>query len=347
MRAASAPIRRKGDGAFGKMYAVCSRSRRQRRVIGNDPFQSAFACETRKQTGEFCPARAAPRAQYHEAVAGQHVDGCKRIGQALVVGHENQSRQCGQRLSIEPHRRPCQLCACERIRHAMSPPDHPAEAQSAQNLAGILARIEAARKAALAPAPPTTLVAISKTFGPERIVPVLAAGHRIFGENRVQEARTKWPALKSEWPDVELHLVGPLQTNKVREAVALFDAIHSVDRPSLAEALRAEIDSSARAPLLFIQVNTGEEPQKAGVLPQDASAFIGLCRDRLSLPIFGVMCIPPLDEPPAPHFALLAKLARAHGLSGLSMGMSADFETAIRFGATHVRVGTAIFGDRC
>ena len=213
-------------------------------------------------------------------------------------------------------------------------------------LADILARIEAARKAALNPAPSVALIAISKTFGMEEIVPVLAAGQRVFGENRVQEANRKWPPLKSQWPDVALHLVGPLQTNKLREALGLFDAIHSVDRPGLAEALRKERDVSGRLPLLFVQVNTGEEPQKSGVAPGHAPAFLDFCRETLELPIFGLMCIPPADEPPAPHFALLAKLARAHGLTGLSMGMSADFESAVRLGATHVRVGTAIFGER-
>ena len=213
-------------------------------------------------------------------------------------------------------------------------------------LSSVLARIEAARKAALAPAASTTLVAVSKTFDADAIAPVLAAGHRVFGENRVQEAERKWPQLRAVFPDVELHLIGPLQTNKVREAVALFDAIHTLDRPKLAQALRAELDRSGRAPTLFIQVNTGEEPQKAGVAPADAPALIALCRDGLKLPVRGLMCIPPQDDPPAPHFALLAKLARAHDLSLLSMGMSADFETAIRFGATHVRVGSAIFGAR-
>jgi pyridoxal phosphate enzyme (YggS family) len=215
-----------------------------------------------------------------------------------------------------------------------------------RNLADILARIEAARKSALAPSNSTTLVAVSKTFSVEQIRPVLAAGQSAFGENRVQEAAAKWPLLRSQWSNLALHLVGPLQSNKAREAVTLFDAIHSLDRPKLAEALRSAIDKAGRAPHMFVQVNTGEEPQKAGVLPHEASYFIDLCRDTFALPIFGLMCIPPLAEPPAPHFALLAKLARAHGLVGLSMGMSSDFETAIRFGATHVRVGTAIFGAR-
>ena len=162
----------------------------------------------------------------------------------------------------------------------------------------------------------------------------------------MQEAKTKWPPLRAEHPDTELHLVGPLQTNKVREALALFDAIHSLDRPKLAKILRRELNQAVRELLLFIQVNTGEEPQKAGVHPLAAPKFIDFCRETIKLPIYGLMCIPPVDQPPAPHFALLAKLAREHGLEGLSMGMSADFETAIRFGATHVRVGTAIFGER-
>jgi pyridoxal phosphate enzyme (YggS family) len=216
----------------------------------------------------------------------------------------------------------------------------------AEALAAILARIETARKAALAPAPETRLIAVSKTHLAERVRPVLEAGQRSYGENRVQEAKAKWPPLKAEFPDVELHLIGPLQSNKVREAIELFDVIHSLDRPKLAEALRAEIERAGRAPTMFIQVNTGEEPQKAGVTPQDAPAFIALCRDQLRLPVKGLMCIPPADEAPAPHFALLAKLARMEGLRYLSMGMSADFEIAIRFGATHVRVGTAIFGER-
>jgi pyridoxal phosphate enzyme (YggS family) len=216
----------------------------------------------------------------------------------------------------------------------------------AEALAAILTRIDAARKGALAAAPETRLVAVSKTHGAEHVRPVLEAGQRIFGENRVQEAKAKWPPFQAEFPDVELHLIGPLQSNKAREAIELFDVIHSLDRPKLAEALRVEIERAGRAPAMFIQVNTGEEPQKAGAAPQDAPAFIAYCREQLKLPVEGLMCIPPANEPPAPHFALLAKLARAEGLRYLSMGMSADFEIAIRFGATHVRVGTAIFGER-
>jgi pyridoxal phosphate enzyme (YggS family) len=191
-----------------------------------------------------------------------------------------------------------------------------------------------------------TLIAVSKTHGEERIRPVLEAGHRVFGENRVQEAKAKWPALRAAFPDIALHLVGPLQSNKVADAVALFDAIHSLDRVKLADALAAEVARSGRTPQLFVQVNTGEEPQKAGVAPRDAKAFVHLCRDEKQLPVVGLMCIPPVDENPAPHFALLQKLARETGLAQLSMGMSEDFTTAIRFGATHVRIGTAIFGAR-
>jgi PLP dependent protein len=191
-----------------------------------------------------------------------------------------------------------------------------------------------------------TLVAISKTFGVEAIEPVIASGQRVFGENRVQEAKAKWPALKQRHPALELHLVGPLQSNKAKEAVELFDAIHSVDRPSLCEALAKEIAKQGRKPTLFVEVNTGAEPQKAGVLPEDTDAFLRKCRDDYGLAIAGLMCIPPADEPPAPHFALTAKIARRNGLALLSMGMSADFALAIEFGATHVRVGTAIFGAR-
>src|SRR5262247_866448 len=191
-----------------------------------------------------------------------------------------------------------------------------------------------------------TLVAISKTFGANAIEPVIAAGQRVFGENRVQEAKAKWPPLKERHGGIELHLVGALQSNKAKEAVALFDAIHSVDRASLAEALAKEIGKQGRAPTLFVEVNTGAEPQKAGVLPEAADAFLKACRDEYGLAIAGLMCIPPADEPPAPHFALTAKIAQRNGLRLLSMGMSADFPIAVAFGATHVRVGSAIFGAR-
>jgi PLP dependent protein len=191
-----------------------------------------------------------------------------------------------------------------------------------------------------------TLVAVSKTFGPDAIAPVLAAGQRAFGENRVQEAMGKWPALKASHKASELHLVGPLQSNKARDAVALFEAIHSVDRPSLCEALAREIARQGRTPLLFAEINTGGEQQKSGVLPQEADGFLKLCRESYGLAIAGLMCLPPLDEAAAPHFALTAKIASRNGLRLLSMGMSADFGQAIAFGATHVRVGTAIFGER-
>jgi len=191
-----------------------------------------------------------------------------------------------------------------------------------------------------------TLVAVSKTFGAEAIEPVIAAGQRVFGENRVQEAKSKWPDLRARHPGLELHMIGPLQSNKAREAVELFDAIHSVDRPSLCEALAKELARQGRRPLLFVEINTGAEAQKAGVLPQDADAFLARCREVHGLGIAGLMCIPPLDEAPAPHFALTAKIAARNGLKLLSMGMSADYPTAIAFGATHVRVGSAIFGAR-
>ena len=190
------------------------------------------------------------------------------------------------------------------------------------------------------------LIAVSKTFDAPSIRPLLAAGHKHYGENRVQEALGKWPALREGFPGVRLHLIGPLQSNKAREAVALFDAIHTVDRPKIARALAAEMTAQGRYPQLIIQINTGEESQKAGVLPAGAQSFVALCRDELKLEISGLMCIPPVDEEPAVHFAFLAKLAREIGVSDLSMGMSHDFETAIEFGATHVRVGSAIFGER-
>jgi pyridoxal phosphate enzyme (YggS family) len=191
-----------------------------------------------------------------------------------------------------------------------------------------------------------TLIAVSKTFGTEAIAPVIETGQRVFGENRVQEAKAKWPELMSVYPGIALHLIGPLQSNKAREAVALFDAIHSVDRPSICEALAKEIDSQKRRPQLFVQLNTGEEPQKAGVAPADADAFIARCREHYGLEISGLMCIPPVNDAPVPHFALTAKIAARNGLHNLSMGMSADFKIAIAFGATHVRVGSAIFGAR-
>jgi PLP dependent protein len=191
-----------------------------------------------------------------------------------------------------------------------------------------------------------TLIAVSKTFDAAAITPVIEAGARVFGENRVQEAKAKWPGLMSAYPGIALHLIGPLQSNKAKEAVALFDAIHSVDRPSICEALAKEIDSQKRRPELFVQLNTGEEPQKAGIAPAEADGFIASCREKYGLSISGLMCIPPLGDAPAPHFALTAKIAARNGLKNLSMGMSADFAIAIQFGATHVRIGSAIFGHR-
>ncbi len=187
---------------------------------------------------------------------------------------------------------------------------------------------------------------MSKTFDAAAIEPVIAAGQRAFGENRVQEAKAKWPPLAAKHRDLALHLIGPLQSNKAKDAVALFDAIHSVDRASLCEALAKELGRQQRRPQLFVQINTGAEPQKAGVLPQDADEFINRCRDVYALDISGLMCIPPVDEAPGPHFALTAKIAKRNGLTQLSMGMSADYVTAIALGATHVRVGSAIFGAR-
>ena len=214
-----------------------------------------------------------------------------------------------------------------------------------ENLADILARIDAARKAAIAPAPQTKLVAVSKTVNEAGVREATTCGQRLFGENRVQEAQGKFPQLKAEFPDLVLHLIGPLQTNKVKDAAALFDAIQTLDRIRLADALAAERDKNGKCPQLFLQVNTGEEPQKAGVLPAETEALIAYAR-KLELPLVGLMCIPPLEDDVAPHFAFLAKLAKENGLSELSMGMSGDFEMAIRFGATHVRVGSAIFGER-
>jgi hypothetical protein len=206
--------------------------------------------------------------------------------------------------------------------------------------------IVAAAKAANRNADTIKLVAVSKTFDAEAIRPVIEAGQRVFGENRVQEAERKWPPLRAEFPEIKLHLIGPLQSNKAKEAVALFDAIHTIDREKIARAVAAEMAKQGRTLELFIQVNTGEEPQKAGVMPRETAAFAALCRDELGLSVSGLMCIPPVDEEAAVHFAFLAKLARELRLSGLSMGMSSDFETAIAFGATYVRVGSAIFGTR-
>lgn len=216
----------------------------------------------------------------------------------------------------------------------------------AQNLADVRTRIRKACAQTGTGNPDCTIIAVSKLHGMARIRAALEAGHRDFGENRVQEAESKWPDLKTEFPDVCLHLVGPLQSNKVRRAVALFDVIHSVDRAKIARAIARAGDETGRRPRLFIQVNTGEEPQKAGVAPDDLDGLVALCRDDLDLPLVGLMCIPPADDDPALHFALLAKLARRTGLERLSMGMSADFEIAASMGADYVRIGTAIFGSR-
>jgi len=204
---------------------------------------------------------------------------------------------------------------------------------------------DAARGADRDPAS-VNLIAVSKTHESARILPVLEAGQRAFGENRIQEAEAKWPDLKISYPDAKLHLIGNLQTNKVRQAIAIADVVHAVDRIKLARALAVEMDKSGRRPDCFIQVNTGAEPQKSGVLPDDADGLIEACVGELKLPIIGLMCIPPAGEEPAPHFALLREIARRHGLTDLSMGMTSDFEIAIQFGATYVRVGTAIFGAR-
>ena len=216
----------------------------------------------------------------------------------------------------------------------------------ADRLADVLLHIAAAARAAGRDPASVTLTAVSKTYDADRVRELLDAGQRVFGENRVQEAEGKFPALKAEYPDLKLHLIGPLQTNKAREAVALFDVIESVDRERLAATLAKEMTRTGRRPDCYIQVNTGEEPQKAGVLPAELDAFVATCSDTHRLPITGLMCIPPVDEEPALHFALLAKMAARNGLAAISMGMSADYETAIRLGATHVRVGTALFGHR-
>lgn len=217
---------------------------------------------------------------------------------------------------------------------------------SAIALADVSGRIaDAARASGREPAS-VRLVAVTKTFGADEIVPVLDAGHRMFGENRVQEAKAKWPGLRERYPSIDLHLIGPLQSNKAKEAVQLFDAIHSIDRPRIAEAIAQESARQGKRLQLFVQVNTGEEAQKAGVMPRELGGLLRLCREELKLDIAGLMCIPPVDEEAGVHFAFLRKLAQDHGLSQLSMGMSADFETAIAFGATHVRVGSQIFGER-
>lgn len=216
----------------------------------------------------------------------------------------------------------------------------------AGRLNAVREKIAAAEREAGREAGSATLVAVSKTFDREHVLPAIHAGQRVFGENRVQEAAQKWPSLKAEFPDIELHLIGPLQSNKAREAVALFDVIETVDREKIAAELAKEIARQGRQPRLYVQVNTGSEPQKAGIEPVEAVAFVERCRTVHGLAIEGLMCIPPADENPGPHFALLEKLAREAGVAKLSMGMSGDFELAVRFGATSVRVGSAIFGTR-
>lgn len=215
-----------------------------------------------------------------------------------------------------------------------------------ERLAEVRGRIAAAEKAAGRPAGSVRLIAVSKTFGEDAIRPLIAAGQRAFGENRVQEAKAKWPSLRAEFADIELHLIGPLQSNKARDAVALFDAIHTIDRDKIAGAIAEEMLRQGRVLRLLVEVNTGGEPQKAGVLPQETDAFVARCRQAHQIAVDGLMCIPPADAVAAPHFALLAKIAKRLGLKSLSMGMSADFETAIALGATDVRIGSAIFGGR-
>ncbi|WP_072369981.1 YggS family pyridoxal phosphate-dependent enzyme [Hyphomicrobium sp. NDB2Meth4] len=225
-------------------------------------------------------------------------------------------------------------------------PDTEAAGGAVGRLAEVEAKIAAAAEEAGRASHDIRLIAVSKIFDAPEILPVLAAGQRQFGENRVQEAKGKWPALREQYPDMRLHLIGPLQSNKAKEAVELFDAIHSIDRPKIARAIAEEMQKQGKTLELFIQVNTGEEPQKAGVTPAELPELLRLCRDELKLEIAGLMCIPPVEEEPAIHFAFLAKLAAEHGLKGLSMGMSDDYETAVAFGATYVRVGSAIFGHR-
>ncbi|WP_426231414.1 YggS family pyridoxal phosphate-dependent enzyme [Pararhizobium sp. DWP3-4] len=215
-----------------------------------------------------------------------------------------------------------------------------------ERLNDVLSRIRAAEDAADRPSCATALVAVSKTFDAAAIGPVIATGQRIFGENRVQEAQGKWPELKAESADIELHLIGPLQSNKAADAVALFDVIETIDREKIARAVAAEIARQSKPVRLYVQVNTGLEPQKAGIAPDDTVAFVTLCRETIGIPVEGLMCIPPADENAGPHFALLAKLAARCGLKKLSMGMSGDFDIAVQFGATSVRVGSAIFGTR-
>ena len=224
--------------------------------------------------------------------------------------------------------------------------EHHTQTDIAANLRAVESEIAEAAEATGRARDTVKLIAVSKTMSEERIEQAIDAGHRLFGENRVQEALSKWPALKAQNPDIALHLIGPLQTNKVKDAVALFDVIETLDRPKLVRVIAEEMERTGKHPRLFVQVNTGEEPQKAGVAPGETEDFVALCRDTYGLSIDGLMCIPPFDEDPSAHFARLAKLAKELDLDELSMGMSGDFEKAIAFGATYVRVGTAIFGVR-
>ena len=228
--------------------------------------------------------------------------------------------------------------------------DDPEQAEAVKSVADRLSDVRSAiaKAAEAASRPPSdiTLVAVSKAQPEERVLAALTEGQRVFGENYVQPALSRWPTLKASYPDVQLHMIGPIQTNKARDVVGLFDVIETVDREKLAKALAKEMTAQGRRPACLVQVNTGEEPQKAGIWPGDVDAFVGLCRGELDLPVQGLMCIPPVDDEPSMHFALLAKIARRNGLSVLSMGMSADFEVGVQFGATHVRVGSAIFGAR-
>lgn len=238
------------------------------------------------------------------------------------------------------------MSATDKATSPTAPVQAPGGNDAAARLADIREAVARAGADAGRPAGSASLIAVSKTFDAGEIRPVLDAGQRVFGENRVQEAQGKWPELRAAFPDVELHLIGPLQSNKAKDAVALFDVIHTLDREKIARALATECRAQDRALRFFVQVNTGEEPQKAGIAPHETDDFVAFCRDELGLDVAGLMCIPPVDDTPGPHFALLAKIAARNGLAGLSMGMSADFESAIRLGATHVRVGSAIFGSR-
>jgi pyridoxal phosphate enzyme (YggS family) len=237
------------------------------------------------------------------------------------------------------------LAACELKAKILHQTDK-ASATTLHRLTEVRQRIARAARAADRKPEDVTLVCVSKTFDADDIRPVLDAGQRVFGENRVQEAMEKWPALRQSYPGLQLHLIGPLQSNKAHEAVALFDVIETIDREKIAKAIAHEIQKAERHPRLYVQVNTGAEPQKAGVLPQDADAFIASCRKDFGLEISGLMCIPPVDDQASPHFAFLNQIAKRNGIDVLSMGMSADFELAIQLGATHVRVGSAIFGKR-